>query len=167
MVPRWKYERVKRQRDEHRQHASERLHLLRATRPVAVVIAAEVPDTPPFFSGRAVSTWLRDTVVDLYMLGMAMASTVAAAVAVLAGAGMQAPDRLPNSGHLTLRALVERSVVEIRALALDLARAASSYGWRWDSTTTYTRHSYFSGSICYRDATGENCQVQPDQSLTS
>jgi hypothetical protein len=102
---------------------------------------------------------VRDLVVDLYIdYGVSMAKSVDAVLTVLDAAGIARPNRIPNSYHLTVRAVGERSLVEQRALAMELANSTLSFGWRWDSTTNYAARSFFAGSVCFQDANGNDCQ---------
>jgi hypothetical protein len=162
IVRRWEFARVKRQRDDNKKRVSIFRHLLRNTRPVNIYLEREVVAPPPpfsFFDGRAVAVRVRDVAVDLYMDGGSLSTTVTMIICVLNGLGHATPARVPNAGHLTLRALVERSLVELRSLALDLAEASHEFGWRWDATTNWAKRSFFAASICYIGHDGDSHQV--------
>jgi hypothetical protein len=159
------YDRVKRQRDYHHRRADALQHRLRAITAQAAAIppagVAEVDTAHPFsfFDGRAVSVHMRDTIVDLFTSGAPLVQTVPMILKVLDGLGIAHPRRIPNSYHLTVRVLVERSEMERRMLALDLASSTMCFGWRWDSTTNYSARSFYAASICFISEDGDPVQV--------
>jgi hypothetical protein len=105
--------------------------------------------------------------VDLFTAGVPLSRTVPAILTTLDGIGIARPARIPNSYHLTVRVLVERSEMERRMLALGLAASTLCFGWRWDSTTNYSRRSFFTASICYISEDEEEVQVATPAFLAS
>ena len=165
--------RVKRQRDSHHKRADALQHRLRTLTAQAAAIppaaVAKVSTAPPFsfFDGRRVSLRLRDTIADLFTAGVPLSRTVPVILTALDGIGVARPARIPNSYHLTVRVLVERSEMERRMLALGLAASTLCFGWRWDSTTNYSRRSFFTASICYISEDEEEVQVATPAFLAS